>query len=250
MAEFDGKNVLITGGGSGMGLATARRLLAAGGRVVLAGRSEERLATAAKTLDAGDRVLTVPADVSRVADVERLVAEAERRFGSLHGVFANAGVAEFARTADVTEELFDRVVGINFKGVFFTIQKALPLLADGGSIVVNGSWLAHRGMAFCSVYAAAKAAVINLTRTLAADLGPRGIRVNAISPGYVVTDMFEGIATTEEAREACRANVVLGRLGAAEDVADAACFLLSDRSTYITGQELAVDGGLTTAIPL
>ncbi|GIH75487.1 SDR family NAD(P)-dependent oxidoreductase [Planobispora longispora] len=250
MAEFEGKTVLITGGGSGMGLATAQRLVAEGANVVLAGRSPERLATAAKTLDADDRVLTVPADVSRVADLDRLHDETRRRFGRLHGVFANAGIAQFARGAEVSEADFDHVVGVNFKGVYFTVQKSLPLLEDGSSIVVNGSWLAHRGMAFTSVYAAAKAAVINLTRTLAADLGPRGIRVNAISPGYIVTEMFEGIATTEEAREACRGNVALGRLGAAEDVADAALFLLSSRASYVTGQEIAVDGGLTTSIPL
>ncbi|MFC4057203.1 SDR family NAD(P)-dependent oxidoreductase [Planomonospora corallina] len=250
MAEFEGKTVLITGGGSGMGLATARRLVAEGASVVLAGRSRERLATAEKALDAGDRVLTVPTDVSRVADLDRLQDEVRRRFGRLHGVFANAGIAQFARSAEVSEADFDHVVGINFKGVYFTVQKSLPLLEDGGSIVVNGSWLAHRGLAFTSVYAAAKAAVVNLTRTLASDLGPRGIRVNAVSPGYVVTEMFERISDTEEAKETCRSHVALGRLGAAEDVADAACFLLSPRSSYITGQEIAVDGGLTTSVPL
>ncbi|MET8144081.1 glucose 1-dehydrogenase [Sphaerisporangium sp. NPDC005288] len=250
MAEFTGKTVLITGGGSGMGLATAQRLLDAGADVVLAGRSEDRLESAVKDLDAGDRVLAVPADVSRTADLDRLAARIGERFGGLDGVFANAGVAGFSRSADVTEEDFDGLVGVNFKGVYFTIQKSLPLLRDGGSIVINGSWLTHRGLAFTSVYAATKAAVINLARTLAPDLGVRGIRVNAVSPGYIVTEMFEAISTTPEAQEECRSHVALGRLGSAADVADAAVFLLSYRASYITGQEIVVDGGLTTSVPL
>lgn len=250
MTEFEGKTVLITGGGSGMGLATAQKLVDAGARVVLAGRGEERLATAAKGLDAGDRVLTVPADVSSTADLDRLAGEIEQRFGGLDGVFANAGVASFNLSAGVTEADFDQVVGTNFKGVYFTIQKSLPLLSDGSAVVINGSWLVHKGLAFTSVYAATKAAVINLTRTLAPDLATRGIRVNAVSPGYIVTDMFTAISSTEEAQEGCRAQVPLGRLGGAEDIAYAAVFLLSPRSSYITGQELVVDGGLTTSVPL
>ncbi|MCT9933176.1 SDR family oxidoreductase [Planotetraspora sp. A-T 1434] len=250
MTEFANKTVLITGGGSGMGLATAHKLVADGARVVLAGRSEERLETAVKELDAGDRVLAVPTDVSRVADLDQLASRIEQTFGRLDGVFANAGTADFGRTADVTEASFDNVVGVNFKGVFFTIQKALPLLLDGGSVVINGSWLAHRGLAFTSVYAASKAAVINLVRTLAADLAPQGIRVNTVSPGYIVTDMFTAITNTPEAQEVCRSHVALGRLGTAEDVADAVLYLLSPRSAYITGQEIGVDGALTTSVPL
>ncbi|MFC4533262.1 SDR family NAD(P)-dependent oxidoreductase [Sphaerisporangium dianthi] len=250
MAEFTGKTVLITGGGSGMGLATARRLVEAGASVVLAGRGEDRLEAAVKDLDAGDRVLAVPADVSSTGDLDRLISRVRERFDGLDGVFANAGVAGFARSGDVTEDDFDALVGVNFKGVYFTIQKSLPLLRDGGSVVINGSWLTHRGLAFTSVYAATKAAVVNLARTLAPDLGVRGIRVNAISPGYIVTEMFESISTTEEAQEECRSHVALGRLGAAADVADAAYYLLSSRASYITGQELVVDGGLTTSVPL
>ncbi|SDQ30816.1 SDR family NAD(P)-dependent oxidoreductase [Thermostaphylospora chromogena] len=249
MAEFNGKTILITGGGSGMGLATARRLVAEGASVVLAGRNGERLETAAKELDAGDRVLTVVTDVSRVQDLDRLVERVRDRFGSLDGVFANAGRADFAPGAAVTESAFDALVATNFKGVYFTVQKAAPLLNDGGAVVINGSWLVHRGLGFTSVYAATKAAVVNLARTFAAELAPRGIRVNAVSPGYIRTEMFDGISTTEEAREACRSQVILGRLGQADDVAGAVLFLLSPAASYITGQELLVDGGLIPSVP-
>jgi NAD(P)-dependent dehydrogenase (short-subunit alcohol dehydrogenase family) len=250
MAQFDGKTVLVTGGGSGIGLSTARRLVDAGGNVVIAGRSRERLETAAKGLGDSDRVLAVPTDVARVADLDALMNQIRQRFGRLDGVFANAGVADFARAADVTEEAFDQLINVNLKGVYFTIAKALPLFDRGGSVVLNGSWLVQRGMAFTSLYAASKAAVINLARTLAADLADRGIRVNTISPGYIVTDMFTSISNTPEAQEYCRSQVVLGRLGQPEDVADAVLLLLSPQTSYITGQEIGVDGGLTTSIAL
>jgi len=250
MAEFDGKTIVITGGGSGIGLATARRLVDEGANVILAGRDADRLETAEKQLNAGDRVLTVPTDVSQEADLDRLYSRVEQRYGALDGVFANAGIAIFGRSGDVTVADFDQVIGTNVKGVYFTVQKAAALLREGGSVVLNGSWLAHRGLAFTSVYAAGKAAVINLALSLAADLGDRGIRVNAISPGYIRTDMFDSISSTEEQREACRSQVVLGRLGAPEDIADTAVFLLSSRSSYITGQELLVDGGMINAMPV
>ncbi|MER7048103.1 SDR family NAD(P)-dependent oxidoreductase [Streptomyces jumonjinensis] len=249
MTDFQGKNVLITGGGSGIGLSTARRLLDDGAQVALVGRGADRLAAAAKELDAGERVLTVSADVSRTADLDTVAARVKERFGVLHGVFANAGISLNARTGDVTEEDFDAVVGTNFKGVFFTVQKALPLLADGASIVLNASWLVHRGMGPGSVYAATKAAVLNLPRSLAPDLAGRGIRVNAITPGHIRTEMFDTVAPVDEVREFFRGQVALGRLGAPGDVADAVAFLLSARSSYITGQELVVDGGLVGSVP-
>ncbi|MFC7613513.1 SDR family NAD(P)-dependent oxidoreductase [Actinokineospora soli] len=249
MSEFDGKTVLITGGGSGIGLATARRLVGAGAQVVLAGRSAERLASAAKELDAGDRVLTVPTDVSSTADLDALATAVQDRFGGLTGVFANAGIGLSGRTADITEDAFDSVVAANFKGVFFTVQKALPLLAEGSSIVLNSSWLVHRGMGLGSVYAATKAAVLNLAQTLAPDLADRGIRVNTVTPGHIHTEMFEGVTGgNEQVIEYFRGQVALGRIGKPEDIADAVAFLLSARSAYITGQELVVDGGLTGSV--
>ncbi|WP_212995769.1 SDR family NAD(P)-dependent oxidoreductase [Winogradskya consettensis] len=250
MTRLDSKTFLVTGGGSGMGLATARRLLDSGANVVLAGRSESRLETAAKDLNGGDRVLTVATDVASLGALDALIGATRERFNHLDGVFANAGTAAFSRSADVSEADFDTVVGVNFKGVYFTVAKALPILVDGGSVVLNGSWLTHRGMGFTSLYAATKAAVVNLARTLAADLADRRIRVNVVSPGYVVTDMFNAISDTEEAREFCRQQVVLGRLGQPADIADAVAFLLSDQASYITGQEIVVDGGLTTSIPM
>ncbi|HEV2783523.1 MAG TPA: glucose 1-dehydrogenase [Actinophytocola sp.] len=249
MATFDGKTVLITGGGSGIGLATARRLVEAGGNVVLAGRDEERLSSAAKGLDARDRVLAVPTDVSKLDELDNLYARTQETFGNLDGVFANAGIGLNARTADVTEADFDNVVGINFKGTYFTIQKALPLLRSGSSIVLNASWLVHRGMGAGAVYAATKAAVANLAQTLAPDLAGQGIRVNTVTPGHITTEMFDAVTGNDQVREFFRSQVALGTLGHPNDIADAVLFLLSPQSAYITGQELVVDGGLTTSIP-
>ncbi len=251
MAEFDGKTVLITGGGSGIGLATARRLVDAGANVVLAGRRVDRIDAAAKDLDpAGDRVLAVGTDVSRTDDLDELAAAIQNRFGRLDGVFANAGVSFSSPSAFVSEADFDRVVSINFKGIFFTIQKAVSLFDAGGSVVINGTCLVHRGMGLASVYAATKAAVTNLTRSLASDWASRGIRVNAVSPGFIVTDMLDEVAPVEEARAAIRGMIPFGRLGEAEEVADAVTFLLSPRAAYITGQDLGVDGGLVSSIPM
>ncbi|WP_431970330.1 SDR family NAD(P)-dependent oxidoreductase [Nocardia sp. bgisy134] len=247
-SRYQDKIALVTGGSSGMGLATARRLLAEGATVVITGRDKSRLDDAVAELGDGDRVLAIPGDASSLTDLDALTDAIRERFGRLDVVFANAGVASFGPYAEITEAEFDRVVDINFKGVFFTIQKTLPLLPDGAAIVVNASWTLHRGMPGGSLYAATKAAVHNLAHTLAAELGPRRIRVNSVSPGYIETPMFDA-EVSAEARVAVVGEVVAGRIGTAEDVADAVAFLASEEASYINGQDLIIDGGLVAAIP-
>ncbi|MEU9129713.1 glucose 1-dehydrogenase [Kitasatospora sp. NPDC048540] len=255
-AGFTGRVVLVTGGTSGIGFATARLLLARGARVVITGRTEERLRRAADRLadvsDGGARLLTVRADAADLSDTERLMDRIRESYGRLDGLFANAGVGVFERLESTTEADFDRLVDVNVKGVFFTVQRALPLLeaaGPGASVVINASWTLHRAMEVAPMYAATKAAVHNLARSLSAGLADRGIRVNSVSPGYIHTEMYDEIITEEAAREATRVAPPLQRVGSSEDVGEAVSFLLSERASYITGQDLAVDGGLVMKVP-
>lgn len=247
-SRFDDKIALVTGGTSGMGLATARRLLAEGAHVVITGRDKTRLDAAVGRLGGADRVLAVPGDVASPADLDALTTAVRDRHGRLDVVFANAGVASFQPGGDITEAEFDRVVDINFKGVFFTVHKTLPLLSDHAAIVINASWTLHRGLPGASLYAATKAAVHNLARTLAAELAPRRIRVNSVSPGYIETPMFHDNVPAD-AQAAVVAAVAAGRIGTAEDVAGAVAFLASGEASYVNGQDLVIDGGLIASMP-
>ncbi|MFE5327194.1 SDR family oxidoreductase [Embleya sp. NPDC056575] len=249
MKRFTNRTVLITGGTSGMGLATARRLLDEGAYVAITGRTQSRLADAEADLDAGERLLTVRADVANLTDLDVLMRRIETWRGTLDAVFANAGTGVFKRGAELTEADFDHSTDVNFKGVFFTVQKALPLLKDGSAIVLNASWTLHRGLAVASVYSATKAAVHNLARTLGADLAPRGIRVNSVSPGFIDTEMYRGADDDPNADERNAAQVPLGTIGHADEVAAAVAFLASDDASYITGQDLVIDGGMVGSVP-
>ncbi|MEU8180084.1 glucose 1-dehydrogenase [Micromonospora sp. NPDC049044] len=247
MNRLSNKIALITGGTSGMGLAAAHRLIAEGAHVVITGRTHQRVEAAVAEL--GPRALGVAADAAELAGLDALMDTIRAQHGRLDVIFANAGVGTFLPFADITEADFDHAVGVNLKGVFFTIQKALPLLTDGGSIIINASWTLHRGNGVLTLYSATKAAAHNLARTLAAELGPRGIRVNSISPGYIDTPMYPAAALSEAEAAAVTSRVVAGRFGRPEEVATAVAFLASADASYINGQDLVIDGGLVTAMP-
>ncbi|MFF0545197.1 SDR family NAD(P)-dependent oxidoreductase [Nocardia thailandica] len=240
--RFEGKTALITGGSSGMGLATARRLIDEGARVVVTGRDRTRLDAAVASLGAAAH--GVAGDGGDLADVDALIAEVRARFGHLDVLFANAGIGSFQPVAEVTEDLFARVVDSNLKAAFFTIQRALPILREHGAIVVNASFGLHRGVPGSALYAASKAAVHNLTRSLAAELAPRRIRVNSVSPGYIDTPAFRA-ELSAAARAGAAGSTPAGRVGTADDVAAAVAFLASSDAAYVNGHDLRVDGGLT-----
>src|SRR5580693_1820944 len=243
MGKLEGKIALITGGNSGIGLATAKRFVDEGAYVFITGRRDAELAEAVKEI--GRNVSGVQGDVSNLADLDRLFAQIKREKGKLDIVFANAGTAKYAPFGKISEELFDSIFNTNVKGLVFTVQKALPLLPDGASIILNASIVASKGLTANSVYSATKAAVRSFARTWTTDLKDRLIRVNAVSPGSIDTPgLSDLLASSEVGHQRLKmisTVVPLGRLGTPDGIAKAVTFLASDDASYVTGTELFVD---------
>ena len=245
MGKLEGKVAVITGGNSGIGLATAQRFVAEGAQVFITGRRQNELDKAVKLI--GKNVTGVQGDVANLADLDRLYATVKQKAGRIDIVFANAGGGEFAPLGAITEAHFDKTFGSNVKGLLFTVQKALPLLVDGGSVILNASIVSMKGVPALSVYSATKAAVRSFARSWTTDLKDRKIRVNAISPGPIDTPGVNSLGKNEEEtmqfKAAMIATVPMGRMGVSDEIAKAAVFLASDDSSFVTGIELFVDGG-------
>jgi NAD(P)-dependent dehydrogenase (short-subunit alcohol dehydrogenase family) len=243
--KLEGKVALITGGNSGIGLGTAKQFVNEGAFVFITGRREKELAAAVKEI--GKSVTAIQGDVSNLDDLDRLFVQIKKEKGKIDIVFANAGVARYAPLGAITEDFFDSIFDINVKGVLFTVQKSLPLLRDGGSIILNASIVASKGLSSNSVYSATKAAVRSFARTWTTDLKDRRIRVNAVSPGPIDTpglsELLASSETGEQRKKMISNTVPLGRFGRPEEIAKAVVFLASDDASYITGVELFVDGG-------
>ena len=244
--RFKGKVAVVTGGNSGIGFAAARAFVREGAKVAITGRNESTLEAARKEL--GPDVLAIRADISRVPEIDAAMARIKERFGRIDALFVNAGIGRFIPFEEVSEEYFDEIVATNLKGAFFTVQKAVPLLGRGSAVVLNASINAHMGLANTSVYGATKAAVVNLAGALSADLLPRGVRVNVVSPGPVATPIFDRLGLSEEGtrqtKEWISGQVPLRRFGHPDEVASAVLFLSSAESAFVVGAELVVDGGM------
>src|SRR5258706_1261907 len=245
MGKLEGKIALITGGNSGIGLATAKQFVEEGAYVFITGRRDAELAAAVKEI--GKNVTGVQGDVANLNDLDRLFAQIKREKGKLDIVFANAGVAKYAPFGTITEEFYDWTFDINVKGLLFTVQKALPLLPDDASIILNASIVASKGLPANNVYSATKAAIRSFARTWTTDLKARRIRVNAVSPGAIDTPGLSGLVGSSEIGQQrlpmISTGVPLGRLGTPDEIAKAVVFLASDDASYVTGTEMFVDGG-------
>jgi NAD(P)-dependent dehydrogenase (short-subunit alcohol dehydrogenase family) len=245
MGKLEGKIALVTGGNSGIGLATAKQFVNEGAYVFITGRREQELSAAVREI--GNSVTGVQGDVSDLSDLDRLFAQIKAEKGRLDILFANAGIAKYGRLGEISEELFDSIFDINVKGVLFTVQKALPLMPDGASIILNASVVGSKGLSSNSVYSATKAAIRSFARTWTTDLKERHIRVNAISPGTIDTpglnDLLASAAAGQERVKMIHSSIPLGRFGRPDETARAVVFLASDDSSYVTGAELFVDGG-------
>jgi len=247
MKRLEGRVALVTGGNSGIGLATAQRFVAEGAQVFITGRRQAALDAAVTQI--GGHAVGVQGDVSNLADLDRLYDTIKQQAGRLDILFANAGLGEFVPLGQITEAHFDKTFGVNVKGTLFTVQKALPLMPDGASIVINGSIASIKGIPAFGVYAATKAALRSFARTWAVDLKDRHIRVNVVSPGTVITPGYTNeLGLSDEQIEQIKAQTAatapLGRAGRPEEIAKAVLFLASDDSSYVTGIELYVDGGM------
>jgi NAD(P)-dependent dehydrogenase (short-subunit alcohol dehydrogenase family) len=246
MGRLADKNILITGGNSGIGLAAAQEFDREGARVAICGLNEGSLQAAKETLGAGS--LAVRADVSNLTDLDRMFATIKREFGHLDGVFVNAGYSEFLLFEEVTEQSFDKVIAVNFKGPYFTIQKALPLLRQGSSVIITASVGARKGWPTTSTVSTCKAAVVHLARILSAELVDRGIRVNTLSPGPTDTAMFgrfPGEEQGEAVKDVLRTNNPSKRMADPLEIAKLAVYLASDDSAYVVGADFLIDGGVT-----
>ena len=242
MNKLEGKIALITGGNSGIGLATAKQFVNEGAYVFITGRRGPELARAAEEI--GRNVTGIQGDVANLDDLDRLVAQIEREKGKLDIVFANAGGAlPLTPLGEITEEHYDSLFNVNVKGLLFTVQKALPLMPDGASIILNASIVASKGLPEWSVYSATKAAVRSFARTWATDLKARRIRVNAVSPGHTDTPPWRSVEGADQLMKNISTTIPLGRFGTPDQIAKAVVFLASNDSSYITGAELFVDGG-------
>jgi NAD(P)-dependent dehydrogenase (short-subunit alcohol dehydrogenase family) len=245
MKRLEGKVAVVTGGNSGIGLATAKRFQEEGAKVAISGRSKKTLDEAVKSI--GNGVVAVQSDVASLTDIDKLFAEVSKKLGKIDVLFVNAGIAKFAPLSDTSEKAFDEQYDVNIKGAYFTIQKALPFLNDGASIILNTSVVDQKGTIGASAYAGTKAALRSLARTAAAELVGRGIRVNTVAPGPIETPILGKSGLPQEAiddfAKQITERIPMKRFGQPEEVAAAVAFLASQDASYITGVEINVDGG-------
>jgi NAD(P)-dependent dehydrogenase (short-subunit alcohol dehydrogenase family) len=246
MMRFEGKVALITGGNSGIGLGTARAFAREGASVAITGRDKETLKAAEKEIGSG--TLAIQADVAKLSDIDAVMSKVKERFKRIDALFVNAGSGKFVPFEGVSESFYDELMNVNVKGVFFTVQKALPLMGRGSSVVLNASLNAHKAMPGTTVYGATKAAVVSLAMTMSADLIPKGIRVNSISPGPVESALLKRAGLSEDqlkqTKEWIQNQVPLKRFATPDEIAEAVLYLCSNQSGFIVGTDLLIDGGM------